>query len=132
MARILVIDDDAGVRDTLSRALEHGGRHQVTVAADGREALRLAEREPFDLVITDINMPEMDGIEVMMTLSQQQPGLPVIAISGGGRLPKELLLSSASLLGAVTSLPKPFGIQDLRDAVEAALASRASGGDSTG
>jgi FixJ family two-component response regulator len=74
----------------------------------------------------------MDGIEVIIALSEKMPGLPVIAISGGGKVPKELLLVSANLLGAVTTLSKPFEVAELIAAVELALASRRREGDSTG
>ena len=99
-------------------------------AADGRQALRAVLSRGCDLVITDINMPEMDGIEVIMALSERRPGLPIIAISGGGRLPKDLLLTSADMLGAVTTLAKPFDIPDLIAAVERALAETDHDGDS--
>ncbi len=128
MATILVIDDESAVRDTMRRLLERYG-HEVREAANGREALKAAP--DYDLVITDINMPEMDGIEVIMALTDRRPGLPVIAISGGGRLPKDLLLSSADMLGAVTTLPKPFDLSELIEAVDRALASGGSEGDST-
>ncbi len=120
MAHILLIDDDAGVRAGVGRFLQMQG-HEVTEAADGAEAMRKARGLAVNLVVTDINMPDMDGIEVILELSKTQPGLPVIAISGGGRVPKELLLSSASLLGAVRTLAKPFELDELRLAVEAAL-----------
>lgn len=127
MATILLIDDETAVRDTMRRLLERYG-HEVREAANGREALKAPPE--YDLVITDINMPEMDGIEVIMALTERRPGLPVIAISGGGRLPKDLLLSSADMLGAVTTLPKPFDLSELIEAVDAALASGETGGDS--
>jgi DNA-binding NtrC family response regulator len=120
MAIILVIDDEKAVRDTMRRLLERRG-HEVREAANGREALKAPP--DYDLVITDINMPEMDGIEVIMALAERRPGLPVIAISGGGRLPKDLLLSSADMLGAVQTLPKPFDLTELNEAVDRALAS---------
>ena len=128
MAIILVIDDEKAVRDTMRRLLERQG-HEVREAANGREALKAAP--DYDLVITDINMPEMDGIEVIMALAERRPGLPVIAISGGGRLPKDLLLSSADMLGAVQTLPKPFDLSELNEAVDRALASGRPEGDST-
>jgi len=130
MATILVIDDEAQVRTTMRRVLERYG-HEVVEAADGRQALQAIVGTPCDLVITDINMPEMDGIEVIMALSERQPGLPIIAISGGGRLPKDLLLTSADMLGAVTTLAKPFEVPDMIAAVERALAESGPDGDST-
>lgn len=121
MPRILVIDDDDEVRRGVARMLEHMG-HDAVQAADGRQAMVLFEADPPDLVITDINMPEMDGIEVINRLRQMKAGVPIIAMSGGGRMPKEILLSSAGLLGAVGTLEKPFLLADLTSAVEEALA----------
>lgn len=121
MARILLIDDETSVRVGVGRLLRKAG-HEVHDACDGAEALRMAQGLELDLVITDINMPEMDGIEVILALAERNPGLPVIAVSGGGRMPKELLLASAGMLGAVTTLPKPFELAQLRDAVDGALA----------
>ena len=125
MARILVIDDDAAVRAGLVRILERAG-HLVEVAGNGLEALRIFDVEAADLIITDINMPEMDGIEIILESQRRWPGVPVIAISGGGRMPRELLLQNADVLGAVESLPKPFEIAEVLGAVERAL--RATGG----
>ena len=130
MATILVIDDDEAVRAGVRRLLERSG-HATIEAAEGRKALRLCEAVEVDIVITDLNMPEMDGIEVIMALAERHPGLPVIAISGGGKVPKELLLHGAGLLGAVTTLGKPFELVKTQDAVDTALASRRRGGDST-
>ena len=129
MATILVIDDDADVRAGIRRILERAG-HLVVEAEDGRAAMDLSH-DPPDLVITDINMPEMDGIEVILSLAEDEEEIPIIAVSGGGKLPKELLLSSADALGAVRSLAKPFEMTDLVAAVDAALAGSTSGGDST-
>ena len=125
MARILLIDDETSVRVGVGRFLRRAG-HEVHDACDGVEALRLAQGLEVDLVITDINMPEMDGIEVILALAERKPGLPVIAISGGGRMPKEVLLATAGVLGAVTTLAKPFDLAELSAAVDRALA----GGDS--
>ena len=128
MARILLIDDETSVRVGVGRFLRKVG-HEVHDACDGVEALRLAQGLEVDLVVTDINMPEMDGIEVILALAERNPGLPVIAISGGGRMPKELLLASAGVLGAVATLPKPFDLVQLRDAVDRALAGGSRSGD---
>lgn len=134
MARVLLIDDEPQVRSAVGRFLRTLG-HDVLEAAGGNEALRLADRLRVDLVITDVNMPDGDGIEVMMALRRRAPDLPIITISGGGRLPKELLLANAQVLGAVTTLAKPFELTDLRDAVAGALMrggtpSGATGGES--
>lgn len=127
MAHILLIDDDDGIRNAASRYLRMLG-HEVTEAGDGARALRLAQGSPVDLVITDINMPEMDGIEVILAVTENKPGVPVIAISGGGRMPKDVLLASAGLLGAVETLAKPFELSELMQAVERGLASRTGRG----
>jgi len=120
MAYVLVIDDDREVRHALVRLLTRLG-HEVVDAENGKVALKRFAERPADLVITDINMPEMDGIEVITTFAEQHPGVRVIAISGGGRIPKELLLSSAGMLGAVVTVAKPFDIAQIRDAVDRAL-----------
>ena len=122
MATILIIDDEPSIRSALARVLERQG-HVVTQATDGRAALREAAGTQFELVITDIVMPEMDGIEVILQLAELCPGLPVVAISGGGLFPKELLLANADCLGAVTTLAKPFDIEEFVGAVNRALAS---------
>jgi CheY-like chemotaxis protein len=120
MARVLVIEDDDAVRSLVIRMLERVG-HEVVATPDGREALRLFGEEPTDLVITDINMPGMDGIEVISAFRAMRAGVPIIAISGGGLMPKELLLSSAAAMGAVEVVSKPFEISRLVGAVDRAL-----------
>ena len=126
MAHILVIDDEPGVRAILVRTLAAEG-HDVRLASGGKEGLRLVEAEPPDLVITDINMPEMDGLEIIMACQRLRPGMPVIAISGGGAFQKDMLLHDANLLGAAESIPKPFGPIELLDAVGRVLAGVADG-----
>lgn len=120
MRRILVVDDDPQVRRGLSRALHQSG-YEVVEAANGREAMAILRQDPPDLVITDINMPEMDGIEIINELRAAGTPVPVIAISGGGRLPKELLLGDASILGAVATLEKPFELAALLGTVDRLL-----------
>lgn len=121
MATILLVEDHAEVRSALRRALQRLG-HGVVEASDGREAVRSLEQEAVDLVITDINMPEMDGIELILETTERWPCLPMIARSGGGLLlPKELLLANAQGLGVVTTLPKPVDVATLQAAVEGAL-----------
>jgi CheY-like chemotaxis protein len=116
----MVIEDDDAVRSLVIRMLERVG-HEVVATPDGREALRLFGQEPTDLVITDINMPGMDGIEVISAFRAMRAGVPIIAISGGGLMPKELLLSSAAAMGAVEVVSKPFEISRLVGAVDRAL-----------
>ena len=85
MASILVIDDDPSIRTVFQRYLERLG-YVVRVAANGREGIQLMEAEPPDLVITDIMMPEADGLEVIMAIRSKHLKVPVIAISGGHAL----------------------------------------------
>lgn len=120
MKRVLVADDDVTIRKTLERGLTAHG-YDVTAVRNGEEALAVLRAESVDLVVTDINMPSMDGIELLIQLVEHRPGLKVIAISGGGRLPKNELLTDARLLGAVEVLEKPFGIEALLELIEGAL-----------
>jgi CheY-like chemotaxis protein len=122
MPRILVIDDDRGVRGGVVAYLQRLG-HEVVEAADGLQGMKALGSQPVDLVITDINMPDMDGIEVIAQLRDAANGVPVIAMSGGGLFAKELLLANAEMLGAVHTLAKPFDLDDLGAAVREALAS---------
>ncbi|MGE0159884.1 MAG: response regulator [Gemmatimonadales bacterium] len=121
MPRILVIDDERGLREGVATYLRRLG-HVVVEAEDGRRGFEALQIEPFDLVITDINMPDMDGIEVVDQLRQVTGGCPVIAMSGGGLFDKELLLANAEMLGAVSTLAKPFDLHDLGAAVGDAIA----------
>jgi DNA-binding NtrC family response regulator len=120
MARILLADDEPQLRDLFARYLRGLG-HEVRTAVDGNEVMAALEAEPADLLVTDINMPDKDGIEILTSLRKAGSTLPVIAISGGGYLDKDLLLASASMLGALFTLEKPFALEALRDAVDSAL-----------
>jgi len=120
MARILVIDDEDQIRALLRRVLEREG-HQVLETEFGREALRIAESQPIDLVITDIMMPDTDGLEVITALRRESPKLKILAISGGGVL-RNKALHVANVLGAHETLQKPFSIDALIGKVNEALA----------
>ena len=120
MARILLIDDDDFVRGTLSLALRHFG-HTVTEAANGKEGLARLENDGFDLLITDIVMPEMEGLEVLRELRRRHPALKTIAISGGGLQPGADYLHVAKLMGATKVLAKPFTTEVLKAAVNELL-----------
>lgn len=122
MANIVLADDEPKLRELFARYL-CGIGHEVRTAADGNEAMAALSEAPADLLVTDINMPDMDGIEILTALRRQGSVLPVVAISGGGYLDKNLLLSSAAMLGAVITLEKPFALEELRAAVEQALSS---------
>jgi len=108
MARILLVEDALEVRRTLRRMLETEG-HSIIEAGNGNEAIALLREGPVDLVITDIVMPGTDGIELLRQLPEIKPGLPVIAMSGGGKqLPATVGLSLAKAFGALHTLYKPF------------------------
>ncbi|MDZ8117952.1 response regulator [Pontiella agarivorans] len=121
MARILIIDDDETIRNVFKRFLDGKG-HEVVVAADGRQGLRLVEEAPVDLVITDIMMPETDGLEVVMAIRGKEADIPVIAISGGMHAMPMDFLPMAKKFGACDVLYKPVELDDLLGAVEKALA----------
>lgn len=120
MARILVIDDDGQVRGAIRRILERAG-HTVLDAADGEAGIRLYRERPTDLIITDIFMPEQDGIETIQQLRREFPGVKIIAISGGDRTRTMDLRKDAELLGASRSLRKPFELTELLKAVSELL-----------
>jgi CheY-like chemotaxis protein len=127
MANILLIDDDELLRDTVLQMLELDG-HKVTEAADGAQGLKAfaargAGRNGFDLVVTDVLMPGVDGARVIVELRRSHPDLPVIAISGGRRvLSPQFNLETATLAGATCQLAKPFSRHELQSAVSQALA----------
>lgn len=117
MARILLVDDDPIIRTTLPLALNFQG-HEAVPACDGRQALRVLRQQPIDVVLTDILMPDVDGLEVVRAVRKEFPRLPVVAMSGGStRLPGRDALQLASHLGAHAVLAKPFTEQQLRDAI---------------
>lgn len=120
MASILVIDDEPSLRRSLRRILELDG-HEVIEAEDGRAALALEEDRSVDLIITDVFMPEMDGIEFLIEHQERRPDVPIIAISGGGFADKEHVLTDAGMIGAVATLSKPLSIDAVREAVALAL-----------
>jgi CheY-like chemotaxis protein len=121
MARILLIDDDETLRDTMTQLLMID-RHQVVQAADGAEGLQRYEEGGYDVVITDVLMPKLDGAEVIVRIRQNSPAQPVIAISGGRRnLSPSFNLQTATLAGATFQLTKPFTRQQLQAAVAQAL-----------
>jgi CheY-like chemotaxis protein len=121
MPRILVIDDDPLIQETLTIVLEDHG-HAVVAAADGRQGLKELRQGGVDLIITDVLMPESDGLEVIRAVRKEFPRLRVVAMSGGSaRLPGAGALHLAQLLGASALLAKPFNQADVLAAVAAAL-----------
>jgi DNA-binding NtrC family response regulator len=121
LARILVIDDEPQVRNLLERLLTREG-YEVVCAGDGDEGLKAYREAPADVVITDIVMPEREGIGFILELRREFPDAKVIAISGGGRIGPESYLPVAERLGAMRSFAKPLDRAGLLQAVQELLA----------
>ena len=121
MQRVLVIDDDEQVRALLNEILDRAG-FQVLEATNGSEGLKLYRRQPADLVITDLIMPEKEGVETIMELRRQFPDARIIAISGGERNAGRDYLPIAAKLGARRTVAKHFSRQEILDAVRETLA----------
>jgi len=121
MAHILLVDDDEAFRHMLRRTLERAG-HRVTEANDGAAALHVVAHDAtIDLVITDIIMPNREGIETIRALRHDYPQVKIIAMSGGGRIRPEGYLDVAKAFGAVRVLSKPFDNHELFAAIKEAL-----------
>lgn len=115
-----MIEDEPRLREAVVRMLRRAG-YEAIQAANGAEGLRLWRQMGADLVMTDIQMPEKSGIEVVLELRAFAPTLPVIAMSGGTRSQDLDLLGDVKLLGAVAMLEKPFSYNELMAAVATAL-----------
>lgn len=114
--RILVVDDEDQIRAMLRQVLERAG-YAVIDAPNGRVALRLFREDPADLIITDLIMPEKEGIETIRELRKEFPEVKIIAISGGGQVSPEAYLDVAEGLGAHRTFAKPIAHQELLGAV---------------
>jgi len=120
LANILVIDDEEGVRRVICKVLVREG-HEVIEAPDGKVALDLMQDKRPDLVICDMFMPGMDGVEVLRGLRRDYPDLQVVAISGGAYLGTVELLDVAKGLGAAAVIRKPFELAQFLGVVGGAL-----------
>lgn len=120
MPLILVADDNDQVRALLARILKRTG-YEVLEARNGEDALHLYSQRPADLVITDIFMPEKEGLETIRELRQRHANVRIIAMSGGGRGSARDLLNIAQVLGAESVLAKPFTTMEVLDAVDRVL-----------
>ena len=123
---ILVIDDDAAMRMTLERTLKQAG-YEVVSAADGNEGLKVCRTRAVDVVITDLFMPNKEGMETIIELRRNFPTTAIIAMSGTGVVAP--MLSTAQILGATKTLAKPFEPEEMLTAIEEAL--RTGSKDST-
>jgi len=120
MSRILLIDDDQTLRRAMRIALEKSGC-EVLEAGDGHAGIAAFKAQSVDLVVTDLIMPDMEGIETIQTLRKLSPHLPIIAISGGGRGTPDNYLHFASKFGAALAFAKPFELNALCTAVASLL-----------
>jgi CheY-like chemotaxis protein len=119
--RILVIDDEEAVRLIVREMLILEG-YEVEIAANGKVGLQLFRSDPTDLIITDIFMPEMEGLETIRELHREYPGVKIIAMSGGGESGMLSFLSYAKRFGALRTLRKPFSREELLANVQELLA----------
>jgi DNA-binding response OmpR family regulator len=118
ISSIVIIDDDCQILAFMRQILEAAG-YGVRQATDGREGLRMIQQSPADLVITDVLMPEQDGLEVTMALHRRLQAVKIIAVSGGN--PEFDYLDVAHAFGADRTLRKPFTADELLEAVRQVL-----------
>jgi CheY-like chemotaxis protein len=121
MARILIVEDQDLVRRSMRLWLEQAG-HDVEEAADGALGLRLLARTSVDLVVTDIFMPNVEGLQLVRYIRREHPHLKIVAVSGGSTVNGVSMLDAARKLGADEAVPKPFTPRDLNNAVFRCLA----------
>ncbi|MFC1763921.1 response regulator [Planctomycetota bacterium] len=125
MKRVLVVDDDIQLRPLLEQILVREG-YEVRTASNGVEALAALQAEFFDLMITDIIMPEKEGLETISEIRRQDLDIKIIAISGGGRADAGTYLRLAKAQGADRILIKPFERNEIIEAIEELLGEPAS------
>ena len=122
---ILVADDEDSIRSLLEHFLANGG-HRVVIVGSAREAFDAIAKDAFDLVITDVLMPDGDGLDLITALRKKQPNARILAMSGGGRyLEGSDYLKLAKGLGAHNAMMKPFTWQQLQAAIDVTLAAPA-------
>ena len=120
MKKILVIEDNPIVRNTVMRILQSAG-YSVVTAKDGLHGVDMFRKEQPDLVITDIIMPQQEGIGTIREILADHPGTKIIAISGGGRIGNTDFLQIARKMGAIDALQKPFDPDDLLNRIDSCL-----------
>lgn len=117
MSRILIAEDDPAVRSFVLRALSHRG-HEVTGVCDGVEALEMLKRQDYDLLITDIVMPGLDGIGLSLKVASDHPELPILLMTGYAAERQRAYNLNELICQVVT---KPFSLQEICDAADEAL-----------
>ncbi|MFH1845325.1 MAG: response regulator [bacterium] len=120
MSKILIVDDDNMVRGMLKMTLEEVG-YEVEVACDGCDALRILDGGEFRLMVTDIVMPEKEGLELIREVRRDHPDVKIIAISGGGRNGPQFYLEAAGKFGADFTFYKPVESEQLLSAVQSLM-----------
>ena len=123
MSRVCLVDDDILVRDALALGLQDAG-YEVLTAPGAAAGLDLIRRQSFDALITDINMPGTDGVQLISQARAAFPDLPIIAISGATEVEGRTLGEAAAYLGASASLVKPFRARQLAEVLDRLLADR--------
>ena len=122
LPRVLLVEDEQPFRELLQAFLEGQG-YQVQAVRDGRCGARWLESNPVDVVVTDLCMPEVDGMQLLMSIRRLHPQMPVVAMSGGVGGEMVGMLRAAKLLGARGTLEKPFSLHQFATVVREALAS---------
>jgi DNA-binding NtrC family response regulator len=120
MARILIIDDEAMIRDLLAKILEREGYETIT-ASGGKDGIKIYRENSVDLIITDLIMPEKEGIETIMELRRDFEDVKIIAMSGGGKIDAETYLQIAKTMGAIKTIAKPFDRNELLNIIRKLL-----------
>jgi len=123
MKKILVIDDDEFVNGMIVQLLSEAG-YEVEGAQDGNSGLKILESKQFDLIVTDIVMPEKEGIETIIAIRSMNKTLPIIAISGGGKIDPQQYLRMAQHFGADYTFQKPFDREHFLAAIQERLSRR--------
>lgn len=120
MARIMIVEDDRALLQVLQSAIEDRG-HSVLEAFDGSKAWEIAREKSLDLVITDIFLPDKDGLDLIRELKHATPKVKIIAMTGGAGFDTDIYLRAAIFLGADLKLEKPFQIEELLNSIEELL-----------
>ena len=126
MQRILIIDDDHHILLMIKKMLERAG-FEVDLASNGDEGLQLFKKMPVDLVITDIIMPEKEGLETIREMKRLRSDLKIIAMSGGGKVSSKNYLDTAKIFGATRIMAKPFSQKQMVSAVQELLGETSNG-----